>query len=96
MELSTLGASLRTARHGVVNKFSLDDVTCFCGTDSALIGVYNCMGRPRFDKNIFRVLRCLHCNPILALSEITWLAEVECVVTGLAWSGFRLSTNDRG
>lgn len=63
VELATLGLFLRTVRHGVVNRFSTDDMTRICNNDSARVCVSRDWSSKWFALDTFSVLRCMSCTP---------------------------------
>lgn len=72
LELTTLGSFLRTVRRGVLNRSATEDMNRFCDNDDVLFLVSQGMVRQWLAMGIFRVLRSMHCNPILALLVIAW------------------------
>lgn len=73
IEVTTLGALLCTVRHVVISH----DMIRVCGEGGVLVRVAQEFIRKWFEMDNFRVLRCIHCNPILAKLSIARLAEVD-------------------
>lgn len=69
MELTTLGAFLRTFWHGAVSVLASDDMTCIYGNDGVLDRVDDGLVWQWFAMGIIWMPICIHSYPIVALLQ---------------------------
>lgn len=93
MEFTTLGGLVRRVYQGLESCLESDDITRVCGNDGVLIWIPQGMARWWLDMDIFRVLRRIYWNPIMAFLVIARLEETDWDATCVKWS--RSSTNSQ-
>lgn len=60
-------------------------LTSDCVRNGVLNWIFQGVVRQSFYSSMFRLLRHMHCNPLLALLSIPWLADSDWDVTGVEW-----------